>query len=63
MIDKNVILAHFWANKNELVTADGVAIDLHYDKTVVVSTTLKNTTGFAREIQMMAEFELDVMKA
>ena len=60
MIDKHVLLARFWANANRFITTDGVAIDLHDDDIVVVSTTLKNTTGGAREIQMIAEFSLDV---
>ena len=59
MMDKNVLLARFWANANQFTTADGVEIDLHNDEIVVVSTTLKNTVGDAREIQMMAEFSLD----
>jgi len=59
MMDKNVLLAQFWANANQFTTADGVEIDLHNDEIVVVSTTLKNTVGDAREIQMMAEFSLD----
>lgn len=58
-MDKNVLLAQFWANANQFTTADGVEIDLHNDEIVVVSTTLKNTVGDAREIQMMAEFNLD----
>lgn len=59
MINKHVLLARFWANANQFTTADGVEIDLHNDDIVVVSTTLKNTTGDPREIQMMAEFSLD----
>jgi hypothetical protein len=59
MMDKNVLLAQFWANANQFTTVDGVEIDLHNDEIVVVSTTLKNTVGDAREIQMMAEFNLD----
>jgi len=59
MINKHVLLAQFWANANQFTTADGVEIDLHNDEIVVVSTTLKNTVGDAREIQMMAEFNLD----
>ncbi|MNL17568.1 hypothetical protein D3C87_1386680 [compost metagenome] len=59
MIDKNVLLAQFWANANQLVTADGLEIDLHDDDLVVVSTTLKNTSGDPLEIQIMAQFSLD----
>ncbi|ACU03137.1 hypothetical protein [Pedobacter heparinus] len=63
MIDKNILLARFWANANQFTTADGIEIDLHGDDIVVVSTTLKNTAGALREIQMMAEFALDAFLA
>ncbi|MDR6784584.1 hypothetical protein ABIE26_003230 [Pedobacter africanus] len=59
MMNKHVLLAQFWANSNQFTTADGIEIDLHNDEIVVVSTTLKNTVGDAREIQIMAEFSLD----
>ena len=59
MMNKHVLLAQFWANSNQFTTADGIEIDLHNDDIVVVSTTLKNMVGDAREIQMMAEFSLD----
>ncbi|MDR6785713.1 hypothetical protein ABIE26_004818 [Pedobacter africanus] len=59
MIDKNLLLAQFWANANQFTTADGIEIDLHNDDIVVVSATLKNTTGDPLEIQMLAKFSLD----
>lgn len=59
MIDKTVLLAHFWANANKLVSLDGVEIDLHGDDIVVVSATLKNTAGQPCQVQLTAQFTLD----
>ncbi|MDR6782670.1 hypothetical protein ABIE26_000842 [Pedobacter africanus] len=28
MMDKNILLAHFWVNSNHLVTTDGIELDL-----------------------------------
>lgn len=41
MIDRNILLAHFWTNANQLTVTDGVEIDLHEDDLVVISATLK----------------------
>ncbi|MDR6786460.1 hypothetical protein ABIE26_005353 [Pedobacter africanus] len=63
MIDKNLLLAQFWANANQFTTADGIEIDLHNDDIVVVSTTLKNIVGDSLEVQMMAKFSLEAFIA
>ncbi|SMC43916.1 hypothetical protein [Pedobacter africanus] len=59
MIDKNIILAHFWANANKLVMPDGVEIDLHNDDLVVLSTLLRNVGHYPYTLQFKAEFSLD----
>jgi len=58
-MDKNVVLAHFWANKNQLVTADGIRLELEHDKQVFIMTSLKTTTADYYDIVMSAAFELD----
>ncbi|MNY57714.1 hypothetical protein D3C86_1939600 [compost metagenome] len=60
MIDRNVILAHFWANSNHLVTAQGIEIDLHGDDNLVIlSTLLRNVDDYPYTVQLFAEFSLD----
>ena len=63
MIDKNIILAHFWANANKLVTANGVEIDLHNDDLVVLSVLLRNVEDTPYRVQIYAEFSLDAFIA
>ncbi|SMC54195.1 hypothetical protein [Pedobacter africanus] len=59
MMDKNVLLAQFWANANQLVTPDGLEIDLHNDDLVVLSITLRNVEDYPYTLQLKAEFGLD----
>lgn len=63
MIDKNMILAHFWANANHLVTADGIEIDLHNDELVVLSALFRNVGDYPYTLQLKAEFSLDAFIA
>ena len=63
MIDKNILLAYFWANANQIVTADGVEIDLHNDNQVMLSTLLRNADKPQYTIQICAEFSLDAFVA
>jgi hypothetical protein len=58
MITKNDLLALFWANANQLVTRDGIEIDLHNDSLVILSLTLKNVEDYPYTVQLLAEFEL-----
>jgi hypothetical protein len=58
MNTKNDLLALFWANANQLVTKDGVEIDLHNDELVVLSLTLKNVEDYPYTVQLCAEFSL-----
>ena len=59
MIDKNIVLAQFWANANKLVTAQGIEIDLHDDELVILSTLLRNVEDCPYQVQIRAEFNLD----
>lgn len=59
MLDKNIILAQFWANANHLVTPDGIEIDLHNDDLVMLSTLLRNVEDYPYTLQLKAEFSLD----
>jgi hypothetical protein len=58
MIQKNDLLALFWANANQLVTRDGVEVDLHNDELVVLSLSLKNVEEYPYTVQLRAEFTL-----
>ncbi|MNL05764.1 hypothetical protein D3C87_1263760 [compost metagenome] len=63
MIDKNVLLAQFWANNNQLVTEDGIELELNDDETIVISIVLKNAAGNPYEIQIVVEFDPDAFAA
>jgi hypothetical protein len=58
MNTKNDLLALFWANANQMVTKDGVEIDLHNDELIVLSLTLKNVEEYPYTVQLRAEFTL-----
>lgn len=59
MMDKNILLAHFWANSNHLVMADGIELDLYNDDLVVLSVLLRNVEDYPYTLQLRAEFSLD----
>lgn len=58
MISSSDLLIHFWTNVNQLVTPDGVEIDLHNDDEVVLSVVLKNETDYPHRVQLKAAFTL-----
>lgn len=58
MIANSDLLIHFWTNINQLVTPDGVEIDLHNDEEVVLSVILKNETDYPHRVQLKAAFTL-----
>ena len=58
MITKNDLRAQFWANANQLVTKDGVELDLHNDELVILSITLQNVEEYPYTVQLYAEFGL-----
>jgi hypothetical protein len=58
MNTKNDLLALFWANANQLVTRDGIEIDLHNDSLVVLSLSLQNVEDYPYTVQLLAEFTL-----
>ena len=51
------IVASFWDNANQVVTVQGVEIDLHNDKQVTVSVLLRNYEEYEERFQVKAEFE------
>lgn len=54
---KKEVINEFWEHADKIVTAQGVEIDLHQDKLVVVSVLLKNHEEYEELIQVKAEFE------
>ena len=51
------MISEFWDHANRITTFQGVELDLHNDKMVVVSVLLKNNEEYEERIQVKAEFE------
>ena len=59
MLKKNLLIAHFWANANQITTPTGVELNLENDNYIILSVLLRNHEDYPERYQLKAELSIE----